>query len=406
MKEELLGFLVFLFILAVVLRENFIFTVLYLFTGAYILGGIWSKRAIASISYKRTYSDRVFLNEEIKVKVQITNTSLFPVVWLRVQDSLPVDLSVEKSFKQVLSIGPYGKHNYEYNLLARKRGFYPIGPLFAYSGDLLGLMGEQHKEGAADYLTVYPKIIPLSSLTLPSRSPMGTLRHKQPIFEDPTRILSKRDYVAGDSLRRVDWKASAAIGRLQVKQFEPSIALETAIFLNLNAPDYDIKNRIDATELGITIAASIATRVIAQKQTVGMYTNGIDPMSINGKLLTNEEAIAAIFKPLPPRKGQGHLMRILDILARIQVAETFSLVELLRKEYINLSWGTTIILITDHADENLFDILFQVRRAGLNIVIILISHVVHSREVQQKAEYFGFPLYHIYSERDLDIWRK
>lgn len=407
MREELIAFLVFLFIFAVVLRENFIFTILYLFAGVYILGGLWSRRAIGSVSYKRDFAKRAFLNEDIPVKLQIKNAGFFPIVWLRVQDSLPLDLSIEKNFRQILSLGPYGQSDYEYLLKARKRGYYQVGPLFASSGDILGLLKEQKKEGLPDYLTVYPKIVPITKLTLPSRSPMGTLRHTQPIFEDPTRVLSKRDYVAGDSLRRIDWKASAVIGRLQVKQFEPSIALETAIFLNLNANEYDIRTRIDTTELAIVVAASIANYVSAQKQTVGMYTNGIDPILIEGKpTLTDSLAASAVFRPLPPRKGRGHLMRLLDILARVQVANTIPFTQLLRTEYVNLSWGTTIIIITCQLTDPLFDQLFQVRRAGLNLVIVLVGPPTHSPEDQRRADYFGFPLYHIYNERDIDKWRK
>jgi uncharacterized protein (DUF58 family) len=155
---------------------------------------------------------------------------LLPAVWLRIQESVPVDLSM-KNLKQVVSLGPRGKMHFEYVLRARKRGYYRIGPLFVSSGDLIGFMREQRREGSTDHLIIYPRIVPLVNIKLPSRSPMGTMRHTQPIFEDPTRVLSKRDYVAGDSLRRIDWKATAATGRMQVKQFEPSIALETMLFL-------------------------------------------------------------------------------------------------------------------------------------------------------------------------------
>ena len=102
-------------------------------------------------------------------------------------------------------------------------------------------------EMPAQYLTVYPRIVALNSIQIPSRSPQGTMRHTQPIFEDPTRVLGKREYVAGDSLRRVDWKSTAVTGRLQVKLFEPAISLETLIFLNLNAEDYHYRSRIDST---------------------------------------------------------------------------------------------------------------------------------------------------------------
>jgi uncharacterized protein (DUF58 family) len=94
------------------------------------------------------------------------------------------------------------------------------------SGDLFGLSEGIAHEGIKDFITVFPKIIPLAQIRLPSRSPSGTLHHREPIFEDPSRILGKREYISGDSLRRVDWKASAISGQLIVKLFEPSFALD------------------------------------------------------------------------------------------------------------------------------------------------------------------------------------
>lgn len=407
MVEEFLGFLVFLFILAVITREDFVFTVLYLFAGAFILGGFWSRKSISAVSFKRAFPNRAFLNEEITVDLEIANTSWMPVIWLRIHDSLPTELAIHRYFRQVLSLGPHAKSQYHYQLVARKRGYYQIGPLFAATGDVLGLLGEQRSEGKPDFITVYPRIIPFTRLKLPSNSPMGTLRHTQPIFEDPSRVLSKRDYQVGDSLRRVDWKASASIGRLQVKQFEPSIALETAIFLNLNTNEYELRSRVDATELAIVVAASIANWVTSKKQSVGFITNGLDPFEDGiEKRKKDEPARYQPFQPIPPRKGRSHLMRILDVLARIEAGETIPMVGLLQKESIHLPWGTTNIIITSQADGSLFDELFQERRAGANIVLVLVGPRAHSREVQQRAEYFKFPIYQFTSERDLDIWRR
>jgi uncharacterized protein (DUF58 family) len=306
----------------------------------------------------------------------------------------------------VLSLGPKGKVQFHYDLRARKRGYYQIGPFQAFTDDPLGLLKEQRIQGAVDYLTVYPKIIPFSRLNLPSRSPLGTLRHTQPIFEDPSRIMGKREYVVGDSLRRVDWKATASSGHLQVKQYEPSIALETAVFLNLNSPEYELKYLFDSTELAIVIAASIANWVIHKKQAVGLSTNGGDPVITTRIEGENSPKVLQRMKPIPPRKGQGNLMRILDVLARVQAFETISFVEFLRQEYVNLSWGTTLILITSQANEALFDQLFQLRRAGLNAVLIPAGLAGYSKEAQRQAEYFNFPYFPIRNENDLDMWRR
>ncbi len=395
MLDDYIIFLVILFIVAGMVRDDFVFTIVYLFAGVYILGRVWSARGLKAIRLHRNFVSRAFYGEEIQVKVDVENASLLPVVWLRLREALPVDLLPSGLFDQVVSVGPKGRACIEYTLQARKRGYYPVGPLFVSSGDLLGISGEQKREGLPDYLTIYPKIIPFTRLELPSHSPLGTLRHNLPIFEDPTRVVSKRDYQVGDSLRRVDWKSSAALGRLQVKQFEPSIALETSILLSLNNAEYDLHTRFDATELAIVVAASVASWITGQKQTVGLLTNGVDPQAQEPRI-----------RPIPPRKGRGHLMRILDTLARIQPAETISTEELLRQEKVHLSWGTTLIIVAGQAGEALFDQLFQARRAGLNIVLILVGAIPNTSDIRRRADTFGFPVYFFSHERDLDVWRR
>jgi uncharacterized protein (DUF58 family) len=206
----------------------------------------------------------------------------------------------------------------------------------------------------------------------------------------------KRDYVASDSLRRVDWKATASVGRMQVKQFEPSIALQTAIFLNLKTSEYPVKHYIDATELAIVIAASMANWIVSQKQSVGLITNGIDP-----------QAKPRTVQPLAPRKGQGQLIHVLDLLARIQgTEETLSLSKLLNKEAPNLPWGTTVVIVTGQVNDALFDELFQLKRRGQNIVLIVAGHAFNIQKARQQAKQAGIPLYAFANEKSLEIWRR
>ena len=220
------------------------------------------------------------------------------------------------------------------------------------------------------------------------------MKHEQPIFEDPSRPIGKRDYHAGDSLRRIDWKASASVGRLQVKQFEPSIALETVLFLNLNPEEYQLKTRFIATETAISIAASLANWIIWKKQTVGLYTNGTD-------ILGDKSSP----KALPPRRGRTQLMRLLEVLARIQTADKETCLALFHRNRFSLSWGTTVIVIAGQVDEELFNEFYAAKKTGLDIVLILCGEVVGLQEIKRKADYFKIPLYIFFDERDLGVWQ-
>jgi uncharacterized protein (DUF58 family) len=224
---------------------------------------------------------------------------------------------------------------------------------------------------------------------------MGTLRHSLPIFEDPSRPIGKREYVPGDSLRRIDWKASASIGRLQVKQFEPSIALETAIFLNLNLDEYTPKDWASGTELAIIAAASLANWIIAKRQSTSLYTNGADMLNITDAA-----------SPLPNRKGRAHLMRILETLARVKARQTTSFTQFLRHQRPNLSWGTTLIIISGSADEQLFEELIQAQRAGMSIFLILCGRYTGALEARARARNIGVSFVDIFDEDSFKAWQR
>jgi uncharacterized protein (DUF58 family) len=384
-----------LFLIAVLMQEDTILTIFYLLAGVYLGGRWWSQRALNNITLQRQLPTHAFLGEAVPVRVDLKNPSWLPVVWLRAQDTVPVGLATgQESHRQVTHLGPYDDYRLQYVVYPQKRGYYQLGPLLLSSGDALGLVGQRQRQEVPAYLTVYPRIVPLAHVPLPSRSPLGTLRHSQPIFEDPTRIIGKRDYSTGDTLRRIDWKSTAAVGRLQVKQFEPSIALETTILLNLHAPEYEMRTRTDASELAIVVAASLANWIAGRKQTVGLATNGFDP-------LNTDTATRAI----PARKGRAHLMRLLEVLARVQVAESMPLVSLLHQQTVHLAWGTTLIIITSRLDEPLLEGLLHARRAGLNAVVVLCGYATGHVDVQRRAQRFGFPVTTIRNERDLDVWR-
>ena len=384
-----------LLVTAAFVKGGFALTIIYLFLGIYIISLFWTRQSARNISCIRKFEKRVFWGEEVSVRLEIRNNGWLPIPWLLVYESLPVELAAGTSIKRVLSLGPHGRTEVVYKLGAYKRGYYPVGPFTTKLGDTLGLADIQELEKQSDFITVYPHIIPLTKAKLPSRSPLGTLRHHLPIFEDPSRVRGKRDYVASDSLRRVDWKATAATGRLQVKQFEPSIALQTAIFLNLNESEYAGRHHIDAIELAIVIAASLANWAVSQKQAVGLTTNGVDSH-------TNNLSV----QPIPSRKGRAHLVHILDLLARLHSVETHPLTEMLNRETPALPWGTTVVIITGSIDDVLFDEIFQVQRRGQNVVMIIAGHGGNIKQARQQARRFGFPIYAFPNEKSLDNWRR
>jgi uncharacterized protein (DUF58 family) len=388
-------FLVLLFIIASFLRVDVFFTVVYLLLAVYILSRLWTRRAVVQLCAERRFTARAFPGEQVAVELSVRNDGWLPVPWVEIHESLPVQLVAPPFYREVISLGPHEERRFTYQLTCRRRGYHPLGPLTMRTGDLLGIMPQSVAQVESDHIIIYPQVVPLQALDLPTRSPHAALPATSHLFEDPTRLMGVRDYRRGDSLRRIHWTATASVGRLLVKQYQPAIARETVACLDLGEEGYERRQRYTATELAIVAAASIANHVIVQEGLpAGLMTEALDPLS---------ETKARFF--LPPRAERAHLMSLLEVLARVQVAPDSSFVDLLRRESVKLSWGTTLAVITGRQTEALLDTLVYLRHAGFAVALILVQPGRQSVELGGRANLLGVPVHQVWNQRDLEAWR-
>lgn len=206
--------------------------------------------------------------------------------------------------------------------------------------------------------------------------------------------MGVRDYAWGDNPRHIHWTATASTGQIMVKQFEPGIARDTAIFLNMAWTDSNRSKQRLGIELAITVAASLAHHIVAvEKLPVGLHTLAADPLT---------DAVERF--SMPPRKGRDQLRHILEILARIQAAETENLnfPEWLQQEVVHLSWGTTLAVITHAPSEQLLGVLHGARQSGFTPVLVFIRW--HRRH--QEMASFAFPAVDIWEEKDIERWTR
>jgi uncharacterized protein (DUF58 family) len=388
-------FLLVLFAISALLRVDFFFTILYLFFGVYLLSRLWARRLVERLEVERRFASHAFQGDWVTVDVTVHNASWLPVPWLEIHEALPVQLIAPPFHREVISLGPHERRHLRYHLNCRRRGYYPIGPLTMQTGDLLGVERRSVARAEPSYLTVYPRVVALHKLGLPTRSPLVALPARAHLFEDPARVMGMRDYQPGDSPRRIHWTATASTGRLLVKQYQPAIARETLICLDLDQSNYERGQRYTATELAIVIAASIASHIATrEKLPVGLATEAQDPM------LNNQ-----VHFFLPPRSERAHLMSLLEVLARVQVASEAPFADLLRRASVNLAWGATLTVITGCGSETLFDTLSYLRRAGFAVALILVGSSRPSAELRERSDLLNLSIHRVWRERDLETWR-
>ena len=391
--QNLVAIVLGLFLLAAFLRIDFYFSVVYLLAAVYLLSRIWTRYAWQHLTVQRRFVNRAFPDELIPVEVQVRNTGKIPIPWVEVQDSLPIELITPPFYREVITLGAQQEHRFEYTLSCYKRGYYLIGPLSLQTGDMLGVTPHLTVKKDPEYVIIYPRVLPLEKLGLPTHSPLAVLPSPSPLFEDPTRIMGVRPYQIGDSPRRIHWTATAKTGELLVKRYQPAIARETLICLDLAAQSYEGKRFYEATELAIVAAASLANHIIIRERlAVGLATQALDPLQSETTQFS-----------LPPRRERGHLMGILEILARAQTTPTPALpfAEFLRRESTHLSWGATVIAISGAEREDLYDSLVYLRHTGCAIALILVMPAP-PKDAYHRTATGKIPVYRVWREENLE----
>jgi uncharacterized protein (DUF58 family) len=345
---------------------------------------------VQNLTVQRRMPDHAFLGERLRVHLRFTNRGWLPLPWLQIQELVPLDLKDATDYSMVLSVGGRTIVDHVYTLHCKRRGYYTIGPLALRTGDLFGFVDNAWQERTLLYLTVYPEVRPLHKLGLPSRSPFGAVASRQRLFEDPARVTGVRNYTSGDNQRNIHWKASAHEDTLLVKKFQPAIALNVMIVLDVNRHAYPYREEVGLSEWAIVVAASIASHLIEQRQAVGLLSNGLDSV-------TDTPTV-----PLSPRNGQGHLMNILTSLARVEMHEhELTLAQWLPGHITNLEWGTTLIVVTPQVTEEALWVMHSAYRRGSNIIALVCSAQQEFNLMQARGKRLGVTMHRTLWEKDL-----
>jgi len=363
-----------LFIISLVLHQVPLLLVSLLFI---LVGGVarlWERYCLTRIEYRRQLSaNRVFFGEEVQLEVEVANRKPLPLPWIQVDDEMPSEVTVLKGrtvpaheptrvlLSNLLSLGWYHKVKRRYPMRCLQRGCFTFGPTRIRSGDLFGFFSRQMEIKQVDYLTVYPKIVPLEKLGIPSKQPLGDIRTRRHIFEDPILVSGVRDYHFGDSLKRIHWKTSARLGRLQSKVFEPTTTTDMGIFLDVRTMKPAFWGSVPyLLELGIMAAASISNHAMAAGYRVGLYVN-------QHKRFLDEPI------RVPPSQHTDQLLHILEALAQTHPSETIPIARLVQRESRSLPWGSTIVVISAMPTDTLFSTLVKMKRAGRSVALIVVG---------------------------------
>jgi uncharacterized protein (DUF58 family) len=133
---------------------------------------------------------------------------------------------------------------------------------------------------------------------------------------------------------------------------------------------------VQLQEVGIMAAAAISQHALDSGFRVGLYANQITRFS---------EGMIRV----PHSRHPEQLTRILEALAQLHQVEATGISRFIRQEVRNLPWGSTLVVITAQANEELIATLLDLQRVGRSVALIKIGNKA------QKVDTGRLPVYQI-----------
>jgi uncharacterized protein (DUF58 family) len=369
------------------------------------------------------------INDHIGVSLDLVNTGALPIPWVLLEDALPEralmydppSLDVQNSRIKLTMLKPNQNKRLQYSFICNRRGYYQLGPTILETGDLFGLHRRYQIAAAPQFLTVYPRIVPLDGYDLASRRPIGEIKMTHRLFEDPTRIAGVRAYQAGDPLNRIHWRATARTGQLHSKIYEASSVAGVTIMMEFRREAYPQDSEPFRSELAVTAATSIANAVQVMGQQIGFITNGrdaADRIRVEGwegkpaALETREAARAAVkideknnrLQPIqiPTRRDSQQFHRIRETLARVELTDGLTFAQLAIEAQSRIPRDATVLaIIPGNNDQTTITLQNMARRGFAVSVMVNAFDPLDYAKVSSPLISAGIETYHLRDEESI-----
>lgn len=278
--------------------------------------------------------------EEGELYETIINQKWLPLPMLRVKFETDRHLDfmqeenmtvTDRCYKHdIFTVMMFQKITRKLNFRADRRGFYEIKQISIDSTDLFMERHLDKDVACSASIYVYPRQADPGRLLIPFQKMMGEVITRQYAYEDPFEFQGIRPYEPFDSMRDINWKASARTGELRTNLHGYTVRQEVCLLLNLESET--IMDYKQLKEESIRLVNSLAEMFFVQGIPVGVYSNAKD-------LLTGRE-----LEQLPGGGGQ-HLTQIRESLARLDLSQQMEEFGTFLKKHMEDSVNTDMMYV-------------------------------------------------------------
>ena len=284
----LVALLVFAFVFPFLLTAvTFLF---YIILCVFAIDGLLLFLSKKSILAERTAPEKLSNGDENAIVVTIKNEYSF-IIFTKIIDEIPAQFQI-RNFEINRKIASSSTDNFQYYLRPTSRGEYFFGSLNVYVSSPLRLISRRFTFDKGQMVPTYPSYIQLRKFDL--------MAFSNSLFQYGVKKVRRightmefeqiKEYIAGDDIRTLNWKATAKKNSLMVNQFQDEKAQNVYLVIDkgrtmkmpfdgLSLLDYAINATLVLSNIilkkhdkaGIfSFSKKVENRVVAEKRTSQM----------------------------------------------------------------------------------------------------------------------------------------
>lgn len=272
--------------------------------------------------------------------------------------------------------------SHRYSLRCQRRGVYEIGPLVAVTSDPLGLTERETVVSPKFELLVHPRLEFVSDRPL-------TRQFEDPPIRPPVskpwpsglEFYGMREYVPGDDLRRIVWRASARTGKIMVREAEQGITDHITVILDTDRGSHSKDGELsESFEMGVRAAASLGVRHLREGYEIRMESNG-----------------GPLTRPL---RGVAKQLPLLDSLSRVEMHRD-PLTKVIMRLIADPRRDAHNILVTPKLDDLTASQLRILLNKGVSILVVALLWDEENAETMGIAAALGCQVAGVHPGQDL-----
>lgn len=262
MKKRMASYLVILFLSVVYIYFDggFLpYTFFYIVLVTPVISFLYLAIIYMSLKYSEHIGKREYQKGEIlDYSLEIHNRSPFFIAYLTVHMHMEGQMLIRSMKTEHLTIKPFGRQQFHFRVPALYRGKYDIGISKIVIRDFLNLMSFRLIPGETKHIRVLPRILSLEEMVIP----YIRISENEYISRNKDRgsneIRDIRDYMYGDSLKKIHWKLSSKHNRLLTKETIAQSEKELIMLLNLEKLAGEPEEILKAEDRTIEVFVSMA----------------------------------------------------------------------------------------------------------------------------------------------------